>query len=119
MPERTARKVAQLAEGIEGAAAALPAQHASLGERAAAAAARASSAAAAAARASSAADAPATDRLDEILRCMERLHYALLRIDVLEEGPEETGVEERLAALEALLPAGTAGGAADALDDRP
>lgn len=90
-----AERVEQLREGITGAAAALPEEHAALGSRAASAADRL----AASARGPTPAAGPEASRA---VPGMERLHYALLRVTVLGDAAAEAGLEEALAELESL-----------------
>lgn len=90
MDEREVRRMTQLEEGIAGAAAALPGVHEEVAARAVAAARRV------VARAGSA------QASDDPVGPLERLHYALLRVAVLGESPEETGLEGALAEAEDL-----------------
>ncbi len=90
MEDRTAR-AAQLREGIAGAAASLPEEHAGL----------ASSAVAAADRIVSAGeDGAGLPPDDATVERLERAHFALLRVVVLHEEPAEAGLEEAVAELE-------------------
>lgn len=101
MDERRIGRAAQLRKGIAGAAAALPEPHAALASRALG---------AAEGIVSRVEPLDSAGRLDEGIERLERVHYALLRVAVLDEPPPAAGLEgvveelERLAA-EAEAPA--------------
>lgn len=97
--EATQERLQQVCRGVRGAAAALPPAHAGMGDRAIGAAERLS---AAARDLSPTSPDGAEEEIRAALERVESVHYALLRVAVQEESPEEADLEEELSQLEEL-----------------
>ncbi len=98
MPEEATReRLQQVCRGVRGAAGALPPAHAGVGDRAVAAAERLS---AAARELSPTSPDGAEQEIRAALDRVESAHYALLRVVVLEESPEEADLDDEVRELE-------------------
>lgn len=95
--EALRERLQQLCRGVRGAAAALPPAHAGTGDRAIGAAERLS---AAARELSPTSPDGAEEEIRAALERVESAHYALLRVAVLEQSPEEAQLERELSGLE-------------------